>query len=725
MNNEILRPLVAIGVGFCFGASLFLIQYIRNREILPPQKKEKLIQEDKKDNCGSGSCCQSKPQDDIPQSCKDATLLSCADEGACGDSNKIVPSSGCGTGAGCGTGTGCGTSVNISSNTRKVESISFLYASRTGTAEKFTNEVLDYISTFNPGMPIEKINVNDSDIQTIEALFTEKAKNKLYVMVIASYPDDEFCENLKAYFEESAVDWRVGKGHLQKAAGMIPIMMGDSTYGADYFCQPGIGVAKNFSAIGGARSAHYQIDNLNEKPGKYFKEICQLIDETISYGQIEEPIDDGCGNQDEEEILDEEIDTGNSCSKGSNVDLEDLGDFVKPKNEVRPNRTRVPKEMISDKLRTALTKQGYHLVGSHSGVKICRWTKNQLRGRGGCYKHSFYGIESHRCMEATPSLACANKCVFCWRHHTNPVGTEWRWVTDEPKMLVDAMLEGHKSMVKQLRGVPGVTDAKMVEAMNPVHCALSLVGEPIMYPRIGEFLDYLHDHGISSYLVTNAQFPDAIKSLPPVTQLYASIDAATQSELKAIDRPLHKDFWERFQASLRYMKDVCGRTVYRLTLVAGFNLSDVEPYADLVRIADPDFIEVKGVTYCGTSNNAELSMKNVPWHDQVVEFCIELAALLPEYDVACEHEHSNCVLISHHRFKTENGWKTWIDYPKFQQLYEEYQESGTKFSGLDYSVETPDWAVYGAEERGFDPKMKRHFRNKKSRTVPPGSNGPV
>ena len=38
-----------------------------------------------------------------------------------------------------------------------------------------------------------------------------------------------------------------------------------------------------------------------------------------------------------------------------------------------------------------------------------------LRGRGGCYKHTFYGIESHRCMETTPSLACANKCVFCWR----------------------------------------------------------------------------------------------------------------------------------------------------------------------------------------------------------------------------------------------------------------------------------------------------------------------
>ena len=61
-----------------------------------------------------------------------------------------------------------------------------------------------------------------------------------------------------------------------------------------------------------------------------------------------------------------------------------------------------PKEMLNPTLRQSLTKQGYKLIGSHSGVKICRWTKAMLRGRGGCYKHSFYGIESHRCMETTP-----------------------------------------------------------------------------------------------------------------------------------------------------------------------------------------------------------------------------------------------------------------------------------------------------------------------------------
>ena len=47
---------------------------------------------------------------------------------------------------------------------------------------------------------------------------------------------------------------------------------------------------------------------------------------------------------------------------------------------------------------------------------VCHVLKAMMRGRGGCYKHTFYGIESHRCMEATPSLACANKCVFCWRY---------------------------------------------------------------------------------------------------------------------------------------------------------------------------------------------------------------------------------------------------------------------------------------------------------------------
>lgn len=79
-----------------------------------------------------------------------------------------------------------------------------------------------------------------------------------------------------------------------------------------------------------------------------------------------------------------------------------------------------------------------------------------LYGQGGCYKHTFYGITSYQCMEMTPSLACANKCVFCWRHHKNPVGKEWRWVVDDPIMIVQEGIERHQGMIKEFRGAHGV-----------------------------------------------------------------------------------------------------------------------------------------------------------------------------------------------------------------------------------------------------------------------------
>ena len=61
------------------------------------------------------------------------------------------------------------------------------------------------------------------------------------------------------------------------------------------------------------------------------------------------------------------------------------------------------------------------------------------------------------------------------------------------------------------KGVPGVKLERLSEGMTPQHCALSLVGEPIMYPEINSLVRLLHERGISTFLVTNAQFPDAIR----------------------------------------------------------------------------------------------------------------------------------------------------------------------------------------------------------------------
>ena len=38
-------------------------------------------------------------------------------------------------------------------------------------------------------------------------------------------------------------------------------------------------------------------------------------------------------------------------------------------------------------------------------------------------------------------------------------------MTDKPEPIVDQMLAGHRQMIKQLRGVPGVTSEKMVEGI--------------------------------------------------------------------------------------------------------------------------------------------------------------------------------------------------------------------------------------------------------------------
>ena len=73
-------------------------------------------------------------------------------------------------------------------------------------------------------------------------------------------------------------------------------------------------------------------------------------------------------------------------------------------------------------------------------------------------------------------------------------------------------------------------------------------------------------------------------------------------------------------------------------------------------------------------------MENVPWHDEVLHFVRELNSRLSggAYDIASEHEHSNCVLIAHKKFLVSGQWHTWIDYSKFQQLVQEQEEDGTR-----------------------------------------------
>ncbi|XP_041340867.1 S-adenosyl-L-methionine-dependent tRNA 4-demethylwyosine synthase TYW1-like [Pyrgilauda ruficollis] len=634
-----------------------------------------------------------------------------------------------------------------------VAGVKIFYGSQTGTAKRFAKALAEAVTSLN--LPVEVINMGDYDPE--DGLVEETSSRNICVFLVATYTEGQppesaawFCK----WLEEAANDFRVGKSFLQGLRYAV-FGLGNSDY-VDHYNTVGrrmdrwlwmLSASRIMARAEGdsnvARSKHGSIEadfeawktkflirlqalcRGEKKPcrGKCKKGKCKS-----SGKQSKESWDHDHGTSEQDNTEAEELfETSSEEETGSTdsvIDVEDLGNIMgrmkkaKREQELQEGAAGAERrEMITPALREALTKQGYKLIGSHSGVKLCRWTKSMLRGRGGCYKHTFYGIESHRCMEATPSLACANKCVFCWRHHTNPVGTEWRWKMDQPEVILQEALEKHQNMIRQFKGVSGVKAARLEEALAVKHCALSLVGEPIMYPHINHFVRLLHQHGISTFLVTNAQFPDEIRRLEPVTQLYVSVDASTKESLRRIDRPLFKDFWQRFLDSLKALAEKQQRTVYRLTLVKAWNVDELKAYADLISLGKPDFIEVKGVTYCGESSASSLTMANVPWHGEVVSFVQELARLLPEYGIACEHEHSNCLLLAHSKFQVDGEWRTWIDYGRFQELVREHERSGGSrtFTAAEYTARTPPWALFGARERGFDPLDVRFQRKNKAR----------
>ncbi|NWU33659.1 TYW1 synthase, partial [Hylia prasina] len=652
-----------------------------------------------------------------------------------------------------------------------VAGVKIFYGSQTGTAKKFAKTLAEAVTSLN--LPVEVINMGDYDPE--DGLAEETSSRNICVFLVATYTEGQppesaawFCK----WLEEAANDFRVGKSLLQ---GLRYAMfgLGNSAY-VDHYNTVGRRMDRWLWMLSASRimtraegdcnvtqSKHGSIEadfeawkakfltrlqalcKGEKKPcsGKCRKGKCKS-----SGKQSKESSDHEHGTSEHENTeAEESFETSSEEEAGgtdSVIDVEDLGNIM---GHMKKAKVLLLGRVWNAALSSCVSHSGYHLVyfvcqflqaelnclmicalfsgykliGSHSGVKLCRWTKSMLRGRGGCYKHTFYGIESHRCMEATPSLACANKCVFCWRHHTNPVGTEWRWKMDQPEVILQEAIEKHQNMIKQFKGVSGVKAARLEEALAVKHCALSLVGEPIMYPHINSFVRLLHQQGISTFLVTNAQFPEEIRRLEPVTQLYVSVDASTKESLRRIDRPLFKDFWQRFLDSLKALAEKQQRTVYRLTLVKAWNVDELKAYADLISLGKPDFIEVKGVTYCGESSASSLTMANVPWHGEVVSFVQELAQLLPEYGIACEHEHSNCLLMAHSKFQVDGEWRTWIDYSRFQELVREYERSGGSrtFTAAEYTARTPPWALFGARERGFDPSDVRFQRKNKARDI--------
>jgi tRNA wybutosine-synthesizing protein 1 len=329
------------------------------------------------------------------------------------------------------------------------------------------------------------------------------------------------------------------------------------------------------------------------------------------------------------------------------------------------SKMREQAEAIPEPILQKLLKQKYHIVGRHSAVKLCQWAGSKLRGGQACYKNAFYGIDSHQCIQSTPVLLfCNHACVFCWRMmpedsllrtgdgKAKPAFSDmpsktFEW--DKPEDIVDEFISAHRKTVSGFGGNAKTSKKLFDEANSPKHVALSLTGEPSMYPYMPDLLAAFHKRGISTFLVTNGTFPRLIskwKTLP--TQFYVSLVAPNKEVYLRAIRPLSPNLWEEYTKTLQMMPELGKktRTVLRMTLTRGINDAPMDGYAKQILMAQPHYVEVKSMVFVGGARNPSrgLSLNSMLSIDEIRTYAKRLADATG-YIVCGEHIPSRIVLL--------------------------------------------------------------------------------
>ena len=331
-------------------------------------------------------------------------------------------------------------------------------------------------------------------------------------------------------------------------------------------------------------------------------------------------------------------------------------------------RIRIDKELV-EKLRNAQ----YGVFG-HSTVDVCHYTKKALKREKACYKRKFFGIETHRCMEFSPAgLFCHNRCIYCWRPTAfyKTLKLEENKV-DEPKEIVENLLKERKRLLTGFGGNEKVDKELYREALVPTHFAISLSGEPTLYPKLPELIRYLKSlpETKSIFLVTNGQEPEMLERLEREdalpTQLYLSLNAGKLETFNKVNCPLMKEAWERFNRSLEFLAKTKTRTSIRITLIKGVNNSreEIKEFAELIRRGNPHFLEVKSYMHVGYSKS-RLTEKEMLTTDEIKEWTKELQRFLPNFGYMDEDEDARVVILQN----KERYVERWILKPEESSLF--------------------------------------------------------
>ena len=301
-------------------------------------------------------------------------------------------------------------------------------------------------------------------------------------------------------------------------------------------------------------------------------------------------------------------------------------------------------------LLSALKKQKYHLIGSHSAVKRCKWLYESIVNGRACYKQKFYGVKSHRCIQMTPSLNyCTQQCLFCWRAQSGDLQVTWDEMkipkVDPPEAIVEGCLKVQERILTGYKGNPQANWRKLQEALTPKQVAISLTGEPTLYEPLGELIRTFRKKGLTTFLVSNGTLPAKLSKLSEEpTQLYISLCAPNEQVYKRVCRPEFPEAWTKLKETLSLLQGFRCPTVVRTTLVKDLNMTGVDDYAKLIVNANPTYIEAKAYMHIGFSN-LRLGFERMPIHNEVKEFSRQLAKKTG-YMIIDEAPESRVVLLS-------------------------------------------------------------------------------
>ncbi len=321
--------------------------------------------------------------------------------------------------------------------------------------------------------------------------------------------------------------------------------------------------------------------------------------------------------------------------------------------------------VIPEKLRDRLEKAGYG-VSLHGTVEVCHWTKKSLRNRGVCYKKVFYGIDTHRCFEFSPAgMMCHFRCVFCWRptRFMRIIDMGDDEVADPEELMFYLELE-RRRLMSGYKGTPAIDKELLKEAYLPTHYAISLSGEPTLYPKLPKLIKLLKSlpSTRSIFVVSNGANPDMLirlyeeDALP--TQLYISMNAPNEKLFKRIVHPMVGGAWDNFLRSLEIISWIPTRTVIRFTLIKGLNdkREYMNEYVRLLKKANPHFIEIKSYMHVGFSID-RLGKENMLTHDEIRSYSMDLLDLLNGFEFMDEYPPSRVVVLQN----MERYVDRWID----------------------------------------------------------------